>query len=116
MKRFITWVAVALLVAVAVTRWRQMKEPDRQVPSWGREKPAAPDPGPATRPAGGAGSATRRADEATEQADVPESGVDATPAAERRAEERGVDLSQVRGTGAGGRITVKDVQSAAKKR
>lgn len=115
MKRFVTWVAVALLVAVAVTRWRQMKEPGRQVPSGGREKPAAPDPGPASRPAGGAGGATRRADEATEQADGPESEVDATPAAERRAEELGVDLSQVRGTGSGGRITVKDVQSAAKK-
>ena len=51
-----------------------------------------------------------------EQADEPESGVEATLAAERRAEELGVDLSQVRGTGSGGRITVKDVQSAAKDR
>jgi pyruvate/2-oxoglutarate dehydrogenase complex dihydrolipoamide acyltransferase (E2) component len=116
MKRFVTWVAVALLVAVAVTRWRRAQEAGRQVPSGGREKPAAPDPGPATRPAGGTGGATQRADEAAEQADGPESGVDATPAAERRAEELGVDLSQVRGTGSGGRITVKDVQSAAKKR
>ena len=114
MKRFVTWVAVALLVAVAVTRWRQMKEPGRQAASGGREKPVAPDPGPATRPAGGTGDATRPADEATEQAEGPESEVDATPAAERRAEELGVDLSQVRGTGSGGRITVKDVQSAAK--
>ena len=111
MKRFVTWVAVAFLVAVAVTRWRRAQEPGRQVPSGGREKPAAPDPGPATRPAGGTGDATRRAD----QADGPESEVEATPAAERRAEELGVDLSQVRGTGSGGRITVKDVQSAAKK-
>jgi 2-oxoisovalerate dehydrogenase E2 component (dihydrolipoyl transacylase) len=117
MKRFVTWVAVALLVAVAVTRWRRMQEsPGRQVPSGGREKPVAPDPGPASRPAGGAGSATRQADEVTDQADGPESEVDATPAAERRAEELGVDLSQVRGTGSGGRITVKDVQSAAEKR
>jgi pyruvate/2-oxoglutarate dehydrogenase complex dihydrolipoamide acyltransferase (E2) component len=116
MKRFVTWVAVALLVAVAVARWRQMKEPGRQVPSGGREKSAA-DPGPAARPAGGgAGAATRPADETAEQADGPKSGVEATPAAERRAEELGVDLSQVRGTGSGGRITVKDVQSAAKKR
>jgi pyruvate dehydrogenase E2 component (dihydrolipoamide acetyltransferase) len=115
MKRFVTWVAVAFLVAVAVARWRRMQEsPGRQAPGGGREKPAAA--GPATRPAGGTGDATRRADEAAEQANEPESGeVEATPAAERRAEELGVDLSQVRGTGSGGRITVKDVQSAAKK-
>jgi phage-related protein len=37
----------------------------------------------------------------------------ATPAAERKAEDLGVDLSQVEGTGSGGRITVKDVSSAA---
>ena len=39
--------------------------------------------------------------------------VEATPAAERKAEELGVDLSQVEGTGSGGRITVKDVTGAA---
>src|SRR5215218_254529 len=39
--------------------------------------------------------------------------VQATPAAERKADELGVDLSQVEGTGSGGRITVKDVSSAA---
>jgi hypothetical protein len=38
----------------------------------------------------------------------------ATPAAERKAEDLGVDLSQVEGTGAGGRITVKDVTTAAR--
>jgi hypothetical protein len=37
----------------------------------------------------------------------------ATPAAERRASELGVDLSSVEGTGSGGRITVRDVQNAA---
>jgi pyruvate/2-oxoglutarate dehydrogenase complex dihydrolipoamide acyltransferase (E2) component len=42
--------------------------------------------------------------------------VQATPAAERRAEELGVDLSQVRGTGSGGHITVIDVQNAARER
>jgi pyruvate/2-oxoglutarate dehydrogenase complex dihydrolipoamide acyltransferase (E2) component len=42
-----------------------------------------------------------------------EEGVDATGAARQRAEELGVDLSQVEGSGAGGRITVKDVMSAA---
>jgi len=39
--------------------------------------------------------------------------VRATPAAERKAEDLGVDLSQIEGTGSGGRITVKDVTEAA---
>ena len=47
--------------------------------------------------------------EAAEQKDKPQ----ATPAAERKAEELGVDLSQIEGTGSGGRITVKDVTEAA---
>jgi hypothetical protein len=41
-------------------------------------------------------------------------GVDATEAAERRAGELGVRLSGVKGTGAGGRVLVKDVEEAAK--
>jgi pyruvate/2-oxoglutarate dehydrogenase complex dihydrolipoamide acyltransferase (E2) component len=114
MKRFITWVVVGLLVAVAISRWRRAQEPARQVPSWGRDGAVTADPAPASRPA--AGDATRRAGEATEQADEPESEVEATPAAVRRAEELGVDLSQVRGTGSGGRIVVKDVQRAARER
>ncbi len=92
MKRFLTWAAVGLLVAVAISRWRRANEPGRLIPSGGSVRSAA------------------------EQADEPESGVEATPAAERRAEELGVDLSMVKGTGSGGRITVKDVQSAAKER
>ena len=47
--------------------------------------------------------------EAGEQKDKPR----ATPAAERKAEDLGVDLSQIEGTGSGGRITVKDVTEAA---
>ena len=47
--------------------------------------------------------------EAGEQQDK----VRATPAAERKAEDLGVDLSQIEGTGSGGRITVKDVTEAA---
>jgi e3 binding domain len=39
--------------------------------------------------------------------------VQATSAAERRAEDLGVDLSQVEGTGPGGRITLRDVTGAA---
>jgi pyruvate/2-oxoglutarate dehydrogenase complex dihydrolipoamide acyltransferase (E2) component len=37
-----------------------------------------------------------------------------TEAARQKADELGVDLSQVEGSGAGGRITIRDVQSAAK--
>jgi pyruvate/2-oxoglutarate dehydrogenase complex dihydrolipoamide acyltransferase (E2) component len=39
--------------------------------------------------------------------------VNASDAARRRAEEMGVDLSQLEGTGSGGLVTVKDVTSAA---
>jgi pyruvate/2-oxoglutarate dehydrogenase complex dihydrolipoamide acyltransferase (E2) component len=42
-----------------------------------------------------------------------EDGADATGAARQRAEELGIDLSQVEGSGTGGRITVKDVTKAA---
>ena len=38
---------------------------------------------------------------------------DATEAAERRAKELGVDVSNAKGTGSGGRILVKDVEAAA---
>ncbi len=45
--------------------------------------------------------------------DAPRS-VEATEAARRKAEEMGVDLTEVRGTGADGRITVEDVKRTAK--
>ena len=45
-----------------------------------------------------------------ESADEP----DATDAARRKAEELGLDLSQVEGTGAGGRILLRDVKQAAR--
>src|SRR5215203_4139627 len=48
--------------------------------------------------------------EAGEQKDKAQ----ATPAAARKADDLGVDLSQIEGTGSGGRITVKDVREAAK--
>ena len=48
-----------------------------------------------------------------EEAVEPKREVEATPAAKRKAEELGTDLSMVEGTGSGGRITVKDVESAA---
>jgi pyruvate/2-oxoglutarate dehydrogenase complex dihydrolipoamide acyltransferase (E2) component len=40
--------------------------------------------------------------------------VDATEAARRKAEQLGVNLSLVEGTGAGGRVLVRDVQGAAR--
>jgi pyruvate/2-oxoglutarate dehydrogenase complex dihydrolipoamide acyltransferase (E2) component len=43
-----------------------------------------------------------------------DAGVDATDAARHKADKLGVTLSQVRGTGAGGRVLVKDVEEAAK--
>jgi pyruvate/2-oxoglutarate dehydrogenase complex dihydrolipoamide acyltransferase (E2) component len=42
-----------------------------------------------------------------------EEGREVTEAAERRAKELGVDPSGVKGTGSGGRVLVKDVESAA---
>jgi len=50
-------------------------------------------------------------DRETEQEDAGEP--DATEAARRKAEELGVDLSQVEGTGSGGRILLRDVKKAA---
>jgi e3 binding domain len=47
----------------------------------------------------------------TEKEDAGE--LDATNAARRKAEELGIDLSQVKGTGAGGRILLRDVKEAA---
>lgn len=51
--------------------------------------------------------------EAAAPADEDQSGPEATEAAERKAEELDVDLSEVEGTGAEGRILVKDVEEAA---
>lgn len=63
------------------------------------------------------------AEAATADGDVPEASADAqqdhgeepevTEAAKRRAEELGVDPSDVKGTGSGGRVLVKDVEAAA---
>ena len=61
-----------------------------------------------------AGQATQQAQGAAGQVTEPATGEDeeeprATNAARRRAEEMGVDLSQVQGSGAGGLITIRDV-------
>ena len=63
------------------------------------------------------------AETAAEGGDVPEASAEAqqdhveepevTEAAKRRADELGVDPSNVEGTGSGGRVLVKDVEAAA---
>jgi large subunit ribosomal protein L20 len=52
--------------------------------------------------------------EETEEVATSEDEIEATDAASRKAEELNVDLSSVEGTGQGGRITVGDVEKAAK--
>ena len=48
-----------------------------------------------------------------QESEEPATGVEATDAARRKADELGVDLSGIRGSGPGGRIVVKDVREAA---
>jgi pyruvate/2-oxoglutarate dehydrogenase complex dihydrolipoamide acyltransferase (E2) component len=60
-------------------------------------------------PEQGAGGGTEDAETEEEDGGEPK----ATDAARRKAEELGMDLSQVEGTGAGGRILVGDVRRAA---
>jgi pyruvate dehydrogenase E2 component (dihydrolipoamide acetyltransferase) len=109
MKRSIKLVALIFLAAALISQWRRVGELGRQVLSGRREEPASEDASTVSQPA-------RDVSDATGEADEPESKVRVTPTAERRAEELGVDLSRVEGTGSGGRITVKDVQRAAEKR
>ena len=52
--------------------------------------------------------------EGGEPAEPAQIEVQATPAARRAAEELGVDLTRLEGTGAGGRITIRDVQNATR--
>ena len=61
--------------------------------------------------------ATEGAERKVDELEVEEAawGAAATDAAQRKAEELGIDLATVEGTGANGRITVGDVQRAAKK-
>jgi pyruvate/2-oxoglutarate dehydrogenase complex dihydrolipoamide acyltransferase (E2) component len=61
-------------------------------------------------PEQGAGGGTEARETEGEDAREPE----ATDAARRKAENLGIDLSRVEGTGAGGRILARDVQEAAK--
>ena len=61
-------------------------------------------------PEQGEGGGTKDPQTGDEDAGEPE----ATDAAQRKAEELGVDLSRVEGSGAGGRILLKNVKEAAK--
>ena len=58
-------------------------------------------------PVGGAPEAGENSDREGDE------GPEVTEAAERRADELGVDLEEVEGTGSGGRILVRDVEEAA---
>jgi pyruvate/2-oxoglutarate dehydrogenase complex dihydrolipoamide acyltransferase (E2) component len=118
MKRFIKLVTLALLVAALISQWRRVRELlRRQGTSTRSEGPGSEALHRVSRLAAGVGQATQRVGETTEEAGEPESRAqEATPTAERRAQELGVDLSRVEGTGSGGRITVKDVQRSAAQR
>jgi pyruvate dehydrogenase E2 component (dihydrolipoamide acetyltransferase) len=72
-------------------------KPAEQVVATSQEKapPVAPQPAPAASGAEGNGGQTR-----------------SSPLARRLASERGLDLSQVRGSGPGGRIIKRDIESA----
>jgi pyruvate/2-oxoglutarate dehydrogenase complex dihydrolipoamide acyltransferase (E2) component len=61
------------------------------------------------------GGVTQQAQQAAsgQQEEAQEQAPEATEAAQQKAQELGVDLSHVEGTGSEGRITVKDVTGAA---
>ncbi len=74
-----------------------------------RPEPEQPRPAARRKPA----AAPEPADEAPDQAPEETADVEATDAAERRADELDVDLTEVEGSGAEGRVLVEDVEEAA---
>ena len=93
------------------------KPVDRRVEVERSTEPEQPSPSASRTPEAPAEGAEQAepADEAEASDDDTEvTGVEATDAARRKAEELSVDLSGVEGTGQGGRITVGDVEKAAK--
>ena len=80
------------------------------------ETPAAPEPAPTPEPADAAPSepvSTPAAEPAAASAAPPTPGgrIFASPLVRKRAREAGIDLTQVTGTGPGGRIVKKDLES-----
>jgi pyruvate/2-oxoglutarate dehydrogenase complex dihydrolipoamide acyltransferase (E2) component len=59
------------------------------------------------------GEAQKNVDELDTEKLIKQGEIDATDAARREAKERGLDLTEVEGTGSDGRITVDDVKKAA---
>ncbi len=85
------------------------KPVDRRVEVARNTEPEQPGPS-----AGGTSEAPVERTEQAEEAAASEDNSEATDAAGRKAEELNVDLSSVDGTGQGGRITVGDVEKAAR--
>src|SRR5215207_1189465 len=88
------------------------KPVDRRVEVERSIEPEQPGPSASRTPSAPAEGA-EQAEEAAEE-DTGATDVEATDAARRKAGELDVDLSSVEGTGQGGRITVGDVEKAAK--
>jgi pyruvate/2-oxoglutarate dehydrogenase complex dihydrolipoamide acyltransferase (E2) component len=59
------------------------------------------------------GSVAEPGPQEPQESEEPATGVEATGAARRKAEELGVDLSRIQGSGAGGRVLVRDVREVA---
>jgi len=100
-------VLVALIViSLAVWLLRRSARDDESTP-------ATPEPGEGVEAEVEEEAAVEGEASTPGQAGEQKDKAQATPAAERKAEDLGVDLSQIEGTGSGGRITVKDVTEAA---
>jgi large subunit ribosomal protein L20 len=85
------------------------KPVERQVKVERSTEPEQPKPQARRKPA----AKPKPTEEPAEDASEEDAEVEATDAAERRAEELGVDLSEVEGSGAGGRVLVEDVEEEA---
>ena len=109
---------VASVIALITTMADEPLPAD--VPTSGSPAPAAPKPSQraGAQPSAGLGAPGARGPSAPEPlADVPSSPSDgervrSSPAARKRAQELGVDIARVTGTGPGGRVTLEDVEGA----
>ena len=87
------------------------KPVERRVEVERSTEPEQPSPSAGRKPAAQPGASLESEDEAGAPAETAE--VEATDAAERRAEELDVDISEVQGSGAEGRVLVEDVEEEA---